>query len=72
MLETHNSREMKIIVSDEKPKFIDTISYSDYRTKVEEIFITEVMSHKEYQINDSIELVLNDSQKAYNNCKNHI
>ncbi len=72
MLKTPNSREMKIIVSDEKPKFLDTISYSDYKTKVEDIFNAEVMSHKEYQNNDSVELVLNDSQKAYNNCKNHI
>ena len=72
MLKTPNSREMKIIVSDEKPKFLDTISFSDYKTKGEEIFNAEVMSHKEYQNNDSVELVLNDSQKAYNNCKNHI
>jgi hypothetical protein len=64
--------DMKITVSDEKPKFLDTISYSDYRTKVEEIFYAEVMSHKEYKNIDSSELVLNDSQKAYNNCKNHI
>ena len=40
---------MKIIVSDENPKFLDTISFSDYKTKVVEIFNSEVMSHKEYQ-----------------------
>ena len=49
MLKPPNSKEMKIIVSDEKPKFLDTISFSDYKTKVEEIFNAEVMSHKEYQ-----------------------
>ena len=41
--------DMKIIVSDEKPKFLETISFSDYKTKVEEIFNAEVMPHKEYQ-----------------------
>lgn len=39
---------MKIVVSDKKPKFLDTISYSDYRIKVEEIFYSEVMPYKEY------------------------
>lgn len=63
---------MKIVVSDKKPKFLDTISYSDYRKKVEEIFYSEVMPYKEYANIDSPDLVLNDSQKAYNNCKNHI
>lgn len=49
MLETSNSMDMKITVSDEKPKFLDSISYSDYRKKMEEIFYAEVMPHKEYQ-----------------------
>ena len=50
---------MKIIVSDEKPKFLDTISFSDYKTKVEEIFNAEVMSHKEYQSVDTHNEVVN-------------
>ena len=59
MLKTPNSREMKIIVSDEKPKFLDTISFSDYKTKVEEIFQTDVIPQKEYQSVDTHNEVVN-------------
>jgi hypothetical protein len=50
---------MKIIVSDEKPKFLDTISFSDYKTKVEEIFQTDVITQKEYQSVDTHNEVVN-------------
>jgi len=63
---------MKIIVSDEKPKFLDTVSFEKHLEKVDHIFQTEVFSQKKYNEIESTELVLNDSQKAYNNCKNHI
>ena len=72
MLETHNSIDMKITVSDEKPKFLDTISFKEHLKKVDYLFQTIVMPQKEYKEIESVELVLNDSQKAYNNCKNHI
>jgi hypothetical protein len=63
---------MKIVVSHKKPKFLDTISYKEHLNKADFIFQTLVISQKEYKAIESVELVLNDSQKAYNNCKNHI
>jgi hypothetical protein len=39
---------MKIVVSDKKPKFLDTISYKEHLKKVDTIFQTVVMPQKEY------------------------
>ena len=63
---------MKIVVSHKKPKFLDAISYKEHLNKADFIFQTLVIPQKEYKAIESVELVLNDSQKAYNNCKNHI